>query len=67
METPFCVHCAKTPAEAQLERCGICAKYFCPDCAQRAVGGRRFCSAQCAKGYYFHGEPDEFEDVGSDE
>ena len=68
LEIRFCVTCAKTQNEIHLERCGICARYFCTDCAHRAIGGRRFCSAECAKSYFFHGEPDDDdEDPGSEE
>jgi hypothetical protein len=57
-----CVTCGDTEEMARLERCGVCARYFCPDHYHRALGGRRFCSAACARNYYFHGEPDDDED-----
>ena len=63
-----CVTCGDTEAMANLERCGICARSFCPDHFHRALGGRKFCSPECAKSYYFHGEPDDDdEDAGPDE
>ncbi len=58
-----CKVCGESAENAQLERCGVCSQYFCPDCAHRAYGGRRFCSPECARGYYFHGEPDDNEDT----
>ena len=58
-----CVTCGDTEEMARLERCGICVRYFCPDHAHRAFGGRRFCSPECARGYYFQGEPDDDEDT----
>ena len=45
---------------ARLERCPICAKYFCSDCAVRGAG-RRFCSPDCARNYFFHGDEDDDE------
>ena len=54
-----CVKCGDTEEMARLDRCGICAKFFCPDCAHRAIGGRKFCSPECGRAYYFHGEPDD--------
>lgn len=63
-----CVGCAKTEEVVRLERCGVCARYFCPDCAHRAFGGRKFCSPDCARAYFFHGEPeDDDEDFGTEE
>lgn len=57
-----CVTCGDTEEMARLELCGVCGRYFCPDHFHRALGGRRFCSAACARNYYFHGEPDDDED-----
>ena len=54
-----CKICGTSESETQLEKCGVCGKYFCAACAQRAYGGRKFCSPECARGYYFHGEPDD--------
>jgi hypothetical protein len=58
----ICRGCGKTEEMTQLQRCGICSRWYCPDCAQRAIGGRKFCSPECAKAYYFHGEPDDDDD-----
>ncbi len=64
-----CVGCGTTEEEVRLEKCGICSRYFCVECAHRAYGGRRFCSPECARGYYFHGEldDDDIEDLGPEE
>lgn len=64
-----CVGCGVTEEQVRLEKCGICSRFFCVDCAHRAYGGRRFCSPECARGYYFHGEmdDDDNEDVGPEE
>ncbi len=61
-----CVTCSVTRDDAQLEKCGICSRFFCSDHAFRAYGGRRFCSTECARGYYFHGEMDEDDDGNED-
>ena len=62
-----CVGCGNTEDKARLDRCGICFRYFCTDCAVRAIGGRRFCSDACSRSYYFHGETDDDEDDTLDE
>ena len=62
-----CKKCGVTAADARLDKCGVCSKYFCPDCAHRAYGGRRFCSPECARSYYFHGEMDDDDDIGLDD
>ena len=54
-----CVSCESTEDMGRLEKCAICARFFCAEHAHRAFGGRRFCSPQCAKAYYFHGESDD--------
>jgi len=54
-----CVRCGDTDAKARLEQCHVCYRFFCPDCAHRAGFGRRFCSAECGRAYYFTGEPDD--------
>jgi hypothetical protein len=46
----------------RLEPCGICRRFFCADCAHRAGHGRRFCSPECARAYYFSGDNDDDED-----
>lgn len=62
----ICVGCADTEELARLERCHICDKYFCPDCAHRAFG-RRFCGPDCARAYFFHGESDDDENDALEE
>ncbi len=58
-EDKACRTCGNTEDLSPLELCGVCSKFFCPDCAHRAFGGRRFCSPDCAHAYFFHGEPDD--------
>ena len=62
-----CVGCQADGEHVRLEMCGICRRNFCPDCAHRAGHGRRFCSPECARAYYFTGEPDDDEDLAADE
>ncbi len=62
-----CVTCEKSEEDARLEMCHVCYRFFCADHAVRAGFGRRFCSADCSRAYYFSGEPDDDEDVESDE
>ena len=56
-----CKSCGDTEDLARLERCSICQKDFCPDCAYRATG-RRFCSGDCAR-TFFYGDLDDDEDI----
>jgi hypothetical protein len=58
-----CVGCGAGEDAARLEVCGICHRLFCADCAHRAAFGRRFCSTECARAYYFAGDPDDDEDA----
>ncbi len=43
---------------AHLERCLVCGKWFCPDCAFKQTG-RRFCSAGCARDFFWGDYEDE--------
>ena len=62
-----CVGCGDTEETARLEPCAICRRFFCADCAHRAGFGRKFCSAECSRAYYFSGEPDDDEDDESED
>ena len=62
-----CVTCERNEDVARLEQCHVCYRFFCSDCAHRAGFGRRFCSADCGRAYYFTGEPDDDEDLESDD
>jgi hypothetical protein len=61
-----CVGCELTGAATHLETCSICGRHYCADCAHKAGFGRRFCSPECARAYYFTGEPDDDEDLESE-
>ena len=56
-----CVRCGDPEAGA-LERCVGCGKYFCADCAYRSTG-RRFCSAECARAFFYGDSDDDESDV----
>ena len=62
IEERVCVGCRATEETVSLERCTVCARWFCGDCAQRATG-RRFCSAECARAYFWGDQDDDREDV----
>jgi hypothetical protein len=61
-----CVGCGDTEEVVRLEPCSICRRFFCADCAHRAGHGRRFCSPECARAYYFSGDNDDDEDAVDD-
>ena len=56
-----CKACGAGQDAGHLEACSICQQHFCADCAHKGYG-RKFCSADCARSYYFTGEPDDDED-----
>jgi hypothetical protein len=59
-----CVICGDGEDVARLELCVICRRDFCTDCSYRSVG-RRFCSANCAR-TFFYGETDDDENFDPD-
>jgi hypothetical protein len=62
-----CSGCGDTEEVARLERCPICSKYICGDCGMRGGLGRRFCSLECSRAYFFSGDSDDDEDNDIDE
>ena len=62
-----CVTCGSTGESVRFEICTICNRPYCLDCAYKAGHGRRFCSPDCARAYYFAGELDDDEDVELDD
>ena len=66
MQERVCVGCGDSEELARLDACSICRRPFCPDCAHRAAG-RKFCSPECARAYYFSGDPDDDEDAELEE
>lgn len=61
-----CIGCGVGEELAILERCTICHRAFCPDCAYRSAG-RRFCSVECARGYFYGESDDDEEPITHDE
>ena len=59
-----CIGCGDTEQMANLERCSICMRWFCPDCSFRALG-RRFCSEQCSRAYFYGDMDDDDKDLGT--
>jgi hypothetical protein len=57
----ICVGCGGGEDIGHLEVCSICQRHFCADCAHKGFG-RKFCSHECARAYYFTGETDDDED-----
>jgi len=58
----LCSGCGGEEQAGHLEVCSICHRWFCPDCAFKAAFGRKFCSPDCARAYYFSGDSDDDED-----
>jgi hypothetical protein len=61
-----CVGCGSSEDVARLDRCPICSKTFCTDCAHRA-SGRRFCSDICARTYNYGDIEDDEQDPDYDD
>ena len=57
-----CRACGAGAEATRLEMCAICQRFFCPDCAHKGFG-RKFCSPDCARSYYFTGETDDDENL----
>jgi hypothetical protein len=61
-----CIRCGDLEGDVLLERCVGCGKDFCADCAYRATG-RRFCSDQCARTFFYGDtDDDESDDIPDD-
>ena len=63
----FCRGCGQSEEQTRLEPCAVCGRYFCSDCAHRAGFGRKFCSPECGRAYYFSGEIDDEDAVDDDD
>jgi hypothetical protein len=57
-----CKGCGATEETVRLEACAMCQGFFCSDCAHRAGFGRKYCSAECTRAYYFAGQPEDEDD-----
>ncbi len=65
IEERVCLRCGMSPEKEPLERCVICGRSYCTDCSYRA-SGRRFCSAECAR-EFFYGDSDDDEELATSE
>jgi hypothetical protein len=61
-----CKGCGVTGDSVRLESCTMCRSFFCSDCAHRAGFGRRYCSSECTRAYYFAGQPEDEDDDDDD-
>jgi hypothetical protein len=57
-----CKSCGMSGETVRLEACSMCRSFFCADCAHRAGFGRRYCSTECTRAYYFAGQPEDDDD-----
>lgn len=57
-----CGNCSVSEETAALERCKMCYRFFCSDCAHRGMG-QRFCSERCAAEFMFGDTGDDDRDV----
>jgi hypothetical protein len=62
VEARVCKGCGVAEEVMRLEPCAMCRSVFCPDCAYRAGFGRRYCSTECTRAYYFAGQPEDEDD-----
>lgn len=53
----ICIGCGASGETVVLERCRMCFKNFCGDCAHRTRGAR-FCSEACGE-FYMHGDEED--------
>ena len=61
-----CKGCGLGEDAVRLEACSMCRSFFCSDCAHRAGFGRRYCSTDCTRAYYFAGQPEDDDDHDDD-
>ena len=52
-----CEMCGTQDEDRRTQKCPICFKRFCEDCAHH-VSGRSFCSRFCGEYFFFGGEED---------
>ena len=49
--------CGSSDEDRKTQKCPICYKRFCDDCAM-SMSGRYFCGRFCAEYFFFGGEDD---------
>lgn len=62
----ICEICSVERGAAQLQRCKICHKTFCGDCAYSAPSGR-FCSRECGDIFFFGIDEEPSDEDGYDD
>ena len=60
-EIRTCVACEASEEIVVLEKCRMCFRFFCPDCAHKTRGAR-FCSVACGE-MFMHGDEDEAQEM----
>lgn len=53
-----CFRCKQDNPRVNYQKCPICHKVFCEECAYRR-SGRDFCSRICAEYFFFGSEDDD--------
>jgi len=53
-----CITCSKSDEETTLQKCPICFKIVCLDCATHEYG-RLFCGKTCAHSFFFGDDDDD--------
>ena len=66
VEERHCIGCGNTEGMAHLEACGVCGRWFCPDCTFKTMG-RRFCTQKCSHQYFYGEMDDDEDDLGADD
>ncbi|MDX1583266.1 MAG: hypothetical protein R3338_06660 [Thermoanaerobaculia bacterium] len=61
MEARTCVGCGSSDETVVLEKCRMCFRFFCADCAHK-VRGAQFCSDACGQ-FYMHGDDDDRQEM----
>lgn len=61
----ICRTCGSTDEEITLERCKMCHRYSCLDCAHKGMG-QRFCSEHCSVDYIYGDSGDDDDPESAD-
>ena len=54
----LCTQCKKEDPRANHQKCPMCQKVFCEECAYRR-SGRDFCNRFCAEYFFFQDEDED--------
>ena len=53
-----CVTCQADDKDQRLDKCPICFKWTCDNCAVKSMG-RSFCTKKCSDQFFFGDDDDE--------